>query len=59
LNKYFGRRGEIFITSLILIATPIGSGFTHSWQALAAVRLVLGVGMGAKGGSMRTTNNVA
>ncbi|WWC90859.1 uncharacterized protein L201_005796 [Kwoniella dendrophila CBS 6074] len=48
LNNLFGRRGEIFITSLILIATPIASGFTHSWQALAAVRLVLGIGMGAK-----------
>ncbi|WWD09184.1 hypothetical protein V865_007306 [Kwoniella europaea PYCC6329] len=48
LNHFFGRRGEIFITSLILIATPIASGFTHSWQALAAVRLVLGIGMGAK-----------
>lgn len=48
LNNLFGRRGEIFITSLVLIATPIGSGFTHSWQALAAVRLVLGLGLGAK-----------
>lgn len=48
LNHYFGRRGEVFITSLILIATPIASGFTHTWQELAAVRLVLGIGMGAK-----------
>ena len=66
LNNLFGRRGEIFITSLsestnllsrnpltvtVLIATPIASGFTHSWEALAAVRLVLGIGMGAKGES--------
>jgi MFS family permease len=43
----FGRRGTIFITALILIASPIASGFTHSWEALLAVRLVLGVGMGA------------
>jgi len=35
----------------VLIATPIASGFTHSWEALAAVRLVLGIGMGAKGES--------
>lgn len=48
MNHYLGRRGEIFITSLILIATPIASGFTHSWEALFAVRLVLGIGMGAK-----------
>jgi len=48
LNNLFGRRGEIFITSLILIATPISSGFTKSWEGLAAARLVLGIGMGAK-----------
>ncbi|RSH77572.1 uncharacterized protein EHS24_003132 [Apiotrichum porosum] len=48
LNNWFGRRGEIFITAIMLIATPIASGFTHSWQALAAVRLVMGVGVGAK-----------
>ncbi|WVQ98392.1 hypothetical protein IAU59_005515 [Kwoniella sp. CBS 9459] len=48
LNHFFGRRGEVFITSIILIVTPIASGFTHSWQALAAVRLILGIGMGAK-----------
>lgn len=49
LNNWFGRRGEIFITSIILIITPIASGFTHSWQALLAVRLVMGLGLGAKG----------
>ncbi|BEI86646.1 hypothetical protein CcaverHIS002_0609330 [Cutaneotrichosporon cavernicola] len=48
LNHYFGRRGEISIASLILTVTPIGSAFTHSWQALFAVRLVMGVGLGAK-----------
>lgn len=31
-----------------MIATPIASGFTHSWQALLAVRLVMGLGLGAK-----------
>lgn len=49
LNNLFGRRGCIFITALILIATPIASGFTHSWQTLFVVRLILGIGMGAKG----------
>lgn len=48
LNKYFGRRGEIFITALCLTATPIASGFTQSWQALFAVRFVMGIGIGAK-----------
>ncbi|KAK1926001.1 putative sugar transporter [Papiliotrema laurentii] len=48
LNHYFGRRGEIFITAACLTATPIASGFTHSWQALFAVRFVMGIGIGAK-----------
>ncbi|EMT65686.1 hypothetical protein FOQG_07585 [Fusarium oxysporum f. sp. raphani 54005] len=48
LNHYFGRRGEIFITACCLTATPIASGFTHSWQELFAVRFVMGIGIGAK-----------
>ncbi|KAJ7197411.1 putative facilitated glucose transporter [Mycena pura] len=48
LNHFLGRRGEIFLTALCLFATPIASGFTHSWQALFAVRFVLGIGIGAK-----------
>lgn len=48
LNHYLGRRGEIFLTAMCLTATPIASGFTHSWQALFAVRFVLGIGIGAK-----------
>ena len=48
LNHWFGRRGEIFITSIILILTPIGSGFSQNWYQLFAIRLVLGIGMGAK-----------
>jgi MFS family permease len=49
LNKHLGRRGAIFVAALILIATPIASGFSHSWQTLFVIRLVLGIGMGAKG----------
>lgn len=48
LNKYFGRRGEIFITACCLTATPIGSGFAQSWQGLFAARFVMGIGIGAK-----------
>ncbi|CAJ0550186.1 Ff.00g101160.m01.CDS01 [Fusarium sp. VM40] len=48
LNHYLGRRGEIFVTACCLTATPIASGFTHSWQALFAVRFVMGIGIGAK-----------
>jgi sugar porter (SP) family MFS transporter len=52
LNNYLGRRGTIFVTALCLIATPIASGFTHSWETLFVVRLVLGIGMGAKGSTV-------
>ncbi|KAG8167470.1 hypothetical protein KVR01_003159 [Diaporthe batatas] len=48
LNKYFGRRGEIFITAACLTATPIGSAFAKSWQSLFAARFVMGIGIGAK-----------
>lgn len=48
LNHYLGRRGEIFLTACCLTATPIGSGFTKSWQGLFAARFVLGIGIGAK-----------
>jgi MFS family permease len=50
MNNYLGRRGTIFVTALILIATPIASGFSHSWQTPFVARLILGIGMGAKGG---------
>lgn len=48
LNYYFGRRGEIFITGIILTVTPIGSACAQSWQGLFAARFVLGIGIGAK-----------
>lgn len=52
LNRFFGRRGTIFITGMVLIATPIASGFTRNWQQLFVVRLILGLGMGAKGSTV-------
>lgn len=52
LNRMFGRRGTIFITAIILIVTPIASGFTQNWQQLFVVRLILGLGMGAKGSTV-------
>jgi len=48
LNKYLGRRGEIFVTALCLTATPIGSGFAKSWEGLFAARFIMGIGIGAK-----------
>lgn len=48
LNKYLGRRGEIFLTAACLTATPIGSGFAQSWHGLFAARFIMGIGIGAK-----------
>lgn len=48
LNKYLGRRGEIFVTAACLTATPIGAGFAKTWQGLFAARFVMGIGIGAK-----------
>jgi len=48
LNHYLGRRGEIFVTGIILVATPIGSGFAQTWEQLFAIRFVMGIGIGAK-----------
>ncbi|KAM0746491.1 hypothetical protein T439DRAFT_329595 [Meredithblackwellia eburnea MCA 4105] len=52
LNSMFGRRGTIFITAIILVITPIGSAFTKTWEELFVVRLILGIGMGAKGSTV-------
>jgi hypothetical protein len=52
LNNLFGRRGCIFITAVILVVTPIASGFTQNWWELFIVRLLLGIGMGAKGSTV-------
>ena len=48
LNNWFGRRGTIFITACILVASPIGSGFSTSWETLFVTRIIMGIGMGAK-----------
>jgi hypothetical protein len=48
LNKYLGRRGEIFLTAIILVVTPIGSACAQSWQGLFAARFIMGIGIGAK-----------
>lgn len=48
-NNYFGRRGTIFASALVLIATPIGGAFCNTWEDLFATRIIMGVGMGLKG----------
>jgi MFS family permease len=48
-NNYFGRRGTIFASAIILIATPLGGAFCNSWETLFATRIIMGLGMGLKG----------
>ena len=48
-NRYLGRRGTIFLTALILIATPIGGALCNKWEDLFATRFIMGIGMGLKG----------
>jgi MFS family permease len=43
LNHYLGRRGEIFLTGIFLIATPIGSGLAQNWYQLFIIRFLMGV----------------
>ncbi|SCV74687.1 BQ2448_7716 [Microbotryum intermedium] len=48
LNRFFGRRGAIFITATVSALACIWSGVTNSWPHLFASRFVLGLGIGAK-----------
>ncbi|KIX09118.1 uncharacterized protein Z518_00196 [Rhinocladiella mackenziei CBS 650.93] len=48
-NYYFGRRGTIFTSAIILIATPIGGAFCQTWEQLLITRILMGIGMGLKG----------
>lgn len=48
-NSYVGRRGTIFASAIILIATPLGGAFCHTWETLFATRIIMGLGMGLKG----------
>ncbi|WVQ99795.1 hypothetical protein IAU59_006937 [Kwoniella sp. CBS 9459] len=52
LNNMFGRRGAIFISAIILIATPLGMAFCQTWQELLGVRVLFGVGIGLKGATV-------
>ncbi|KAJ5582457.1 Major facilitator superfamily domain general substrate transporter, partial [Penicillium sp. DV-2018c] len=47
-NRYLGRRGTIFASSIFCILTPIGSAVAQTWEQLFVVRLLLGIGMGLK-----------
>ena len=52
MNRFFGRRGTIFISCFIAAAASIWEGFTYSWGQLFAARFVLGLGIGAKSSTM-------
>ncbi|WRT68189.1 uncharacterized protein IL334_005164 [Kwoniella shivajii] len=52
INNWLGRRGAIFIASIILIATPIAMAFTHTWQELLITRVFFGIGIGLKGSTI-------
>jgi MFS family permease len=52
LNYYFGRRGTIFISALFCFFPIIGSAVCQTWEQLFVCRLLLGLGMGAKGSTV-------
>ena len=43
-----GRRGALFVAAVFTFGASIGAAYVHSWQALFATRVLLGIGMGAK-----------
>ncbi|OJJ51343.1 hypothetical protein ASPZODRAFT_364370 [Penicilliopsis zonata CBS 506.65] len=48
LNRYFARRGTIFISCLIAAVASIWEGVANSWVNLFIARFVLGLGIGSK-----------
>ncbi|KAG9190101.1 hypothetical protein G6011_08189 [Alternaria panax] len=48
LNKYFGRRGTIFISCIISFITGIWMAAADSWPNLLVARFMLGFAVGAK-----------
>ncbi|KAJ5103793.1 hypothetical protein N7532_004322 [Penicillium argentinense] len=48
LNRYFARRGTIFISCFIAAVASIWEGVCNSWVNLFLARFVLGLGIGSK-----------
>lgn len=48
LNRYFARRGTIFISCFIAAVASIWEGLCNSWVNLFIARFVLGLGIGSK-----------
>ncbi|KAK6530090.1 hypothetical protein TWF694_003462 [Orbilia ellipsospora] len=52
INNMVGRRGTIFFAANFCLWPAIGSGFTRNWWELFICRILLGIGMGAKGSTV-------
>ncbi|KAL4963467.1 sugar porter family MFS transporter [Aspergillus stella-maris] len=48
MNRYFARRGTIFISCVIAAVASIWEGVANSWVNLFIARFVLGLGIGSK-----------
>ncbi|KAJ5198788.1 uncharacterized protein N7498_007905 [Penicillium cinerascens] len=48
LNRYFARRGTIFISCFIAAVASVWEGVCNSWVNLFLARFVLGLGIGSK-----------
>ncbi|KAJ5735103.1 uncharacterized protein N7483_000228 [Penicillium malachiteum] len=48
MNRYFARRGTIFISCFIAAVASIWEGVANSWVNLFIARFVLGLGIGSK-----------
>ena len=48
LNRYFARRGTIFISCFIAAVASIWEGVCNTWVNLFIARFVLGLGIGSK-----------
>ncbi|KAF8606305.1 hypothetical protein BDV93DRAFT_604795 [Ceratobasidium sp. AG-I] len=46
VNHYFGRRGTVFLTTILSCLVSFWQGVTNSWPQLLVARLVLGLGLG-------------
>lgn len=52
LNLYIGRRGTIFFSGIFCLFPVFFQGLCQSWEQLFVCRLLLGIGMGAKGSTV-------
>ncbi|KAL4999955.1 hypothetical protein BDV10DRAFT_193242 [Aspergillus recurvatus] len=48
MNRYFARRGTIFISCIVAAVASIWEGVANSWVNLFIARFVLGLGIGSK-----------